>query len=245
MVHWHLRLNFQPRTWAKWTKNKFDKCLNRIWSLFLSLQKNPNSSIKFNGLDYCLIAPKRLFFMVTNKAMGGRLALDYSEKTQQQTFMQKRIQELIETLRLQPHPEGGYYAEIYRAPQSIDTANGKRHLLTSIYFLLTSKNISRFHQIKSDEIWFYHEGSPLTVHVLSENGYEKLLVGPATGIGHLPQQMVPAGVIFGSTVDEPESYSLVSCVVAPGFDFQDFKLFDEVELLELFPAEKAMIRRMF
>lgn len=158
--------------------------------------------------------------------------------------MQKRIQELIETLGLQPHPEGGFYAEVYRSPQKMETENGFRNLATSIYFLLTSENISRFHQIKSDEIWFYHEGSPLTVHVLSEKGYEKLLVGPPTGSGHLPQQMVPEGVVFGSTIDEPESYSLVSCLVAPGFDFQDFILFTEAELLELFPEEKVIIRRM-
>ena len=158
--------------------------------------------------------------------------------------MQNRIKELIETLGLQPHPEGGYFAETYRAPQLINTENGNRNLVTSIYFLLTSENISRFHQIKSDELWFYHEGSPLTVHVLSENGYEKRLVGPASGSGHLPQQMVPAGVIFGSTVDEPDSYSLVSCVVAPGFDFQDFKMFGEAALLELYPKEKDIISRM-
>ncbi|ERM82859.1 hypothetical protein P872_05270 [Rhodonellum psychrophilum GCM71 = DSM 17998] len=160
------------------------------------------------------------------------------------TIMQNRIQELIETLGLQPHPEGGYFAETYRAPQWINTENGNRSLATSIFFLLTSENISRFHQIKSDELWFYHEGSPLTVHVLSENGYKKLLVGPASGSGHFPQQMVPSGVIFGSTVDEPDSYSLVSCVVAPGFDFQDFKMFGEAALLELFPEEKAIIARM-
>ncbi len=158
--------------------------------------------------------------------------------------MQKRIQELIDSLNLKPHPEGGYFAEVYRAPVLIHTENGTRNLATSIYFLLTSENISRFHRIKSDEHWFYHEGSPLTVHVLSEIGYEKLWVGPAKEGGHRPQQRVPAGVIFGSIVDEPDSYSLVSCVVAPGFDFQDFYLFDEAELLELFPEEKAIIKRM-
>ncbi len=158
--------------------------------------------------------------------------------------IQKRIEHLIDTLGLTPHPEGGFFAEVYRAPELIQTENGKRNLATSIYFLLTSENISKFHRIKSDELWFYHEGSPLTVHVLSKNGYEKLLIGPATEAGHQPQQMVNAGVIFGSTVDEPDSYSLVSCVVAPGFDFQDFKLFGEAELLKLYAEEKEIIKRL-
>jgi predicted cupin superfamily sugar epimerase len=155
-----------------------------------------------------------------------------------------RIQELIDTLDLQPNPEGGFFAEVYRAPQQISTSHGDRNLATSIYFLLTSDNISRFHRIKSDEIWFHHEGSPLTVHVLSEKGYGKLLVGPSKETGHQPQQIVPAGVIFGSTVDEVDSYSLVSCVVAPGFDFRDFELFGEPELMGMFPDQGEIIRKM-
>lgn len=158
--------------------------------------------------------------------------------------MQDRINELVEKLQLKPHPEGGYYAETYRSEWEVTTDHGSRSLMTCIYFLLTSDNSSKFHQIKSDEMWFFHEGSPLTVHVFSDNGYEKLLVGPSDQEGHLPYQLVKSGVIFGSTVDQEDSYSLVSCVVAPGFDFEDFRLVSKEELMEKWPEEIDIIHRL-
>jgi predicted cupin superfamily sugar epimerase len=158
--------------------------------------------------------------------------------------MEKRVQELIVQLQLKPHPEGGYFAETYRSNWEVSTDHGSRSLMTCIYFLLTSENFSKFHQIKSDEMWFYHEGSPLTVHILSEKGYEKLLVGPSDREGHLPYQLVKNGLVFGSTVDQEHSYSLVSCVVAPGFDFKDFKLFTTDELLEKWPEHEGIIDKL-
>jgi uncharacterized protein len=158
--------------------------------------------------------------------------------------MLPRVNQLIEKLNLQAHPEGGFYAEVYRSPLELETQNGKRNLMTSIYFLLTSDNVSRFHQIKSDEMWFYHEGNPLIVHVLSNKGYEQLLLGPSLIAGHQPQQMVKAGAIFGSTVEGDNSYSLVSCVVAPGFDFSDFRLVPQHELLSNWPDESDIITRL-
>lgn len=155
--------------------------------------------------------------------------------------MHPRISELIQHLQLEPHPEGGFYKETYRSDWEFSTDHGSRSLMTCIYFLLTSENISRFHQIKSDEMWFFHEGSPLTVHILTDEGYDKLLVGPVDKEGHLPYQKVPSGVVFGSTVDHPQSFSLVSCVVAPGFDFKDFKLFEKEELLERWPEQSQII----
>ncbi|MDX5477775.1 MAG: cupin domain-containing protein [Cyclobacteriaceae bacterium] len=158
--------------------------------------------------------------------------------------MQDRINELVEKLQLKPHPEGGYYAETYRSEWEVTTDHGSRSLMTCIYFLLTSDNSSKFHQIKSDEMWFFHEGSPLTVHVFSDKGYEKLLVGPSDQEGHLPYQLVKSGVIFGSTVDQEDSYSLVSCVVAPGFDFEDFRLVSKEELMEHWPEETEITHRL-
>jgi predicted cupin superfamily sugar epimerase len=157
--------------------------------------------------------------------------------------MQHRIQQLISQLNLQPHPEGGYFAETYRAEESIDTQNGQRNLMTAIYFLLTSDDISRFHVIQSDELWFHHEGSDLSVHVLDETGHQILRVGKNHPDARA-QQLVPAGKIFGSTVNEPHSYALVSCVVAPGFDFRDFKLMDKSELLEKYPDFPEIIARL-
>jgi len=157
--------------------------------------------------------------------------------------MNTRIEYLIETLKLRPHPEGGYYGEVYRSELPISTQNGERSLMTSIYFLLTSKDVSRFHVIASDELWFHHEGSDLTVHMLDEYGHSELKLGTQDAAAR-PQQLVPAGKIFGSTVDSPDSYALVSCVVAPGFDFRDFKLFERTELLNKFPEHETIISRL-
>lgn len=158
---------------------------------------------------------------------------------------QNRIDFLVESLNLLPHPEGGFYKETYRSEVGIKTEHRERNLCTSIFFLLTSENVSRFHRIKSDELWFFHEGSPLTVHTLSENGYKSLSLGlPDSNPDLLPQQLVKANTIFGSTVDKQDSYSLVSCVVAPGFDFRDFELFEAKDLLPHFPQSAEIIRRL-
>lgn len=153
----------------------------------------------------------------------------------------KEAQTYIDTLGLLPHPEGGFYKETYR---SAEMANG-RNLQTAIYFLITSHNISRFHRIKSDEIWFYHAGSALSVHTLSaEQGHQVHKVGMDLTKGETPQLLVPANTIFGSTLGEENAFSLVSCTVAPGFDFDDFELFTTDELLAQFPAHAKVIREM-
>ncbi|WP_143962865.1 cupin domain-containing protein [Litoribacter populi] len=156
--------------------------------------------------------------------------------------MNERIIELIKSLNLQPHPEGGFYAETYRSGEEMESANGKRNLATSIFFLLTAENVSKFHKIKSDEMWFFHEGNPLTVHLLNEGEYSKLHLGPVDDEEFKPFQMVPAGTIFGSTVEE--GYALVSCVVAPGFDFEDFKLFSYEELIHTYPEYMQVIKKL-
>jgi len=129
-------------------------------------------------------------------------------------------QQLIDALGLLPHPEGGFYKETYRSELTLE--GQERNLLTSIYFLLTSENVSRFHRIKSDELWYFHAGSPLIVHTLSERGHMQHYLGLDLSKGQQPFLWIPKDTIFGSTVLEKESFSLVSCAVAPGFDFRDF-----------------------
>jgi predicted cupin superfamily sugar epimerase len=154
---------------------------------------------------------------------------------------QDRINELIEKMALLPHPEGGYYKETYR---SIETIDGEQSLMTSILFLLTSENASNFHRIQSDEHWYFHEGSPLTVHVIGENGHEKRMLGLDFAEGQRPYQLVYKQEIFGSEVQEPNSYALVSCAVAPGFMFRDFELFTRHELLDQYPQHEEIICRL-
>lgn len=151
---------------------------------------------------------------------------------------QERINELIQSLGLLPHPEGGYYKETYR---SIETIDGEQSLMTSILFLLTSENASNFHRIQSDEHWYFHEGSPLTVHVIGEIGHEKRVLGLNYTDGQSPYQLVYKQEIFGSEVQDPNSYALVSCAVAPGFMFRDFELFSRQELLDKFPQYEEII----
>jgi predicted cupin superfamily sugar epimerase len=152
------------------------------------------------------------------------------------------LQQLIENLGLQAHPEGGFYKETYRSAQTFEWED--RHLLTSIYFLLTAENVSKFHRIKSDELWYFHAGSPLIVHTLSENGHEQHLLGLDLNKGQQPFLWIPKDTIFGSSILDNEGYSLVSCAVAPGFDFRDFELFDRSFLLEKFPAHREIIEQL-
>jgi len=154
---------------------------------------------------------------------------------------QDRINELIQSLGLLAHPEGGYYKETYRSTESID---GEQALMTSILFLLTSDSPSHFHRIQSDEHWYFHEGSPLTVHVIGEIGHEQKQLGLDLSAGQSPYHLVKKQDIFGSEVQEPNSYSLVSCAVAPGFMFRDFELFPRQELLDQYPQHEEIICRL-
>ena len=149
----------------------------------------------------------------------------------------------IEELNLAPHPEGGYYLRTEEAKESL-TQNGKtRKLYTSIYFLLTEESPSHFHELTADEIWYYHDGSPLTVHCIFKDGtYEAVKVGKDISKGERLHFTVPAGTIFGSTVEE--DYSLVSCAVIPGFEFSDFKLFTQSDLLEKYPKHERIIKKL-
>jgi predicted cupin superfamily sugar epimerase len=151
-------------------------------------------------------------------------------------------QQFIDALALLPHPEGGFYKETYRSELSLE--GQQRNLLTSIYFLLTSANVSKFHRIKSDELWYFHTGSPLIVHTLSERGHEQHLLGLDLSKGQQPFLWVPKNTIFGSTVLQQEGFSLVSCAVAPGFDFRDFELFERATLLAAYPEHREIIERL-
>jgi uncharacterized protein len=151
----------------------------------------------------------------------------------------EEIEDIIKTLGLQPHPEGGFYGETYRSEEEIP--GKKRNLLTSIYFLLTDMNVSRFHRIKSDELWYFHTGSTVIVHTLDENGHAEHLLGNDLSKGERPYLMVPKETIFGSSIKGSKGYALVSCAVAPGFDFRDFELLSREELILQFPANKEII----
>lgn len=152
-------------------------------------------------------------------------------------------------LQLLPHPEGGYFRETYRSSETIvPTAiryNGQRVASTAIYFLLRSNQISRLHRLRSDEVWHFYAGSSLTLHLLFESGkYERIRLGDAVANGEQLQAVVAAGCWFGATVNQPDSFTLVGCTVAPGFDFQDFEIGIQKELLKKFPQHRAVIEQL-
>ncbi len=149
----------------------------------------------------------------------------------------------IRELGLKPHPEGGRYARTFAAP-----ANGERDgalQYTSIYFLLAAGEISHFHRLKSDEVWYFHAGGPLDVHLLLPDGSLRTeRLGLSVAEGERPQVLVPAGTIFGSEPAPGTAFSLVGCMVSPGFDFADFELFTQEELLADFPDHPELIGRL-
>jgi predicted cupin superfamily sugar epimerase len=157
----------------------------------------------------------------------------------------------IARLDLRPHPEGGYYRETYRAAESIardalpSRYDGPRAFATAVYFLLPSGEISALHRLRSDELWFFHRGSPLRVVTLDDDGTldEQLLGLDGDGDARF-QATVAAGRWFGASVDGPDSFALVSCVVAPGFEFADFELADRATLVARHPRHAAVITRL-
>jgi uncharacterized protein len=136
---------------------------------------------------------------------------------------------LAEHLDLQPHPEGGWFRETWRSSVSVQPPGyqGQRSLATAIYFLLHSGEESRWHVVRSDEIWFWHSGGPLVLQ-LGGNGDQPavaatVILGGDVAAGQQPQALVPAGT-WQRAVPHGDDPVLVSCVVAPGFDFADFRL---------------------
>ncbi len=158
--------------------------------------------------------------------------------------------ELIAQLNLIKHPEGGWYRETYRSDEYIkrsalsDGFSGDRPVCTAIYFLLESVDTSALHRIKSDEIWHYYAGAPITVHVITPLGeYYRLHLGSNINIGETFQCVVPSGCWFGAEVSGI-GYTLVGCTVSPGFDFADFEMGDRMELMRQFAEHTEIIQRL-
>lgn len=150
--------------------------------------------------------------------------------------------DLIQHLHLLPHPEGGYYRETYRsAEQTLNIEGNTRNTSTAIYYLLENEDKSHFHRIKSDELWFFHQGRPLEILVLQGSELSTIVLGNDVGSGEVPQAMIPANAWFAARVQGRSGYALVSCTVAPGFDFADFELASRVDLLHEFPHWKPVI----
>ena len=139
--------------------------------------------------------------------------------------MTARSEDLIATLGLVPHPEGGYYREIHRSGSTVRPGDGRgsRPAITAIYFLLPAESVSRWHRVQSDEIWHFYEGAALDLWSASPGGdqVDRHTLGPLQGSSR-PVLTVPAGCWQAARSTGP--YTLVGCTVGPGFDFADFTL---------------------
>lgn len=162
------------------------------------------------------------------------------------------IIEMLDTIKekfnLLPHPEGGFFSEVYRSDETINQEalptrySSGRSFGTSIYFLLDGDNVSNFHRLKSDEFWYFHSGSTIEVHIIYENGnYEIINLGMNFVNGEIPSLLLPKGCWFGARMIDKSSYGFVSCAVFPGFDFADFELAKREKLTQLFPEHKEII----
>jgi predicted cupin superfamily sugar epimerase len=136
-----------------------------------------------------------------------------------------RVETLIAALGLIPHPEGGFYGEVYRSNTTVDPTDGRglRPALTTIYFLLPAGAVSRWHRVTSDEVWHFYEGAPLDLWMATGNGgpVDHCRLGPLDG-DQRPTWTVPAG--HWQAGRSTGAFTLVGCTVGPGFDFRDFEL---------------------
>jgi uncharacterized protein len=188
--------------------------------------------------------------------------------------MQPTAVQMAASLGLAPHPEGGYYLETYRSSDVLLTPRGDRPASTAIVFLITADSVSRLHRLTSDEIWIYQGGLPLELVTIDGSGELQVRVlgdhaeiarsravdetpadarpaGQLEGShGWLPQALVPAGswqgarLAGGPHLPADRAWTLVSCVVTPGFDFADFELGDRETLLAAWPRHADLVRAL-
>jgi uncharacterized protein len=177
-------------------------------------------------------------------------------------------------LSLEPHREGGYFRETYRSPRQIETEAGPRSASTMILYLLTIENPSRFHRLRFDELWCFHAGAPAEMVLLApqdpaggDTPRPEAVTRQVIGLDN-PQLLVPGGHWLASRVMSEEQadwgegwaperrwtadrranpearWTLVSCIVTPGFEYGDFELADRETLLAAFPQARRVVQAL-
>jgi len=159
---------------------------------------------------------------------------------------------LISALQLKPLPgEGGWYRETYRSPERIAAGalppryGSDRPFCTAICYLLTPDTVSAMHRVKSDEIFHFHLGDPVTMlHLYPDGTAATVTLGPDISAGQQLQVVVPRDVWQGAFVNDGGRFALMGCTVAPGFEFDDFELGRRSDLISRFPRHAALIERL-
>ena len=146
-------------------------------------------------------------------------------------------EDVIRTLGLAPHPEGGFFRETFRARGRVEApfAQVMRAASTAIYYLLRAGDFSAFHVVHSDEVWHHYLGASLELHTIDPSGqHQRVELGSNLLNGEQPQWVVPAGTLQAARIIGP-GFGLFGCTVAPGFDFADFSMPPRVELSQRYP----------
>jgi predicted cupin superfamily sugar epimerase len=156
------------------------------------------------------------------------------------------VEELVRTLQLEPHLEGGYFKRTFESSNrpKIDEGNGPRFTMTSIYYLLTDQSrVGHWHQNKSDILHFFHLGDPITYYLIHPDGtLATVTMGPNPSRGQVLQLAVKGGVWKASHLESGD-YGLISEAVSPGFEYVDMRLGERSQLLQAFPAHRRIIEK--
>lgn len=164
--------------------------------------------------------------------------------------MPGEIDVLVKKLELIPHPEGGYFKELYRSKDIVKPSDKRyegesRSASTSIYYLLGGKDFSSFHKVNSDEIWQYCSGCPLTLYVIGKDTLLKTIkIGnPLEDPQATYQYCVEADQWFAAQPNNSSEFTLVTCTVSPGFDFKDWSPAERDSLIVEYPEYVDIITR--
>lgn len=157
--------------------------------------------------------------------------------------------DVIGTLSLQPHLEGGYFRRTYQADHRdpLETPSGPRHLMTSIYYLLDQQSpVGQFHFNRSDILHYFHLGDAIEYSLIHADGsLQTLVMGTDILAGQLLQLHVPGGIWKASRLlDGENGFGLISEAVSPGFDFADMEMGDRQKLAQQFPQHRTLIEKL-
>lgn len=142
----------------------------------------------------------------------------------------------IDKLQLQPHPEGGYFKQVYGNDET-----GEKSIST-IYYLLEDEQFSSFHRLHGMvEIWYFHAGAPLNIYVIDTEG--GLMVHRLSPDGEM-QVVIQPEQWFAAEIVGCQGYTLVGCAVAPAFSFENFELADGESLAQQYPQHRELIGRL-
>lgn len=153
----------------------------------------------------------------------------------------------VDTLQLQPHPEGGWYREMFRDFRQVAAINPSGNsqeyaASTAIYFLLDHTQFSAFHKIGASEVWHFYAGQGITIYILHNDGrLETIELGQHPEQGQQFQTIVPPNTWFAARVNHRGGYALCGCTVAPGFEFTEFELASKNTLLKQYPIHENVI----